>query len=146
MNLPSNWDIVKDVDNTLPTPSAWEIELAVVSSSVVSGFSNNILILGTDLNRITTSKEYSMLNNVWARTDYLEYTELSSREITFVDGEISILYEFEARYNLNTPRLKFLQTAHICNYTRAYFITLALPTSVSDISRYVDFIQSFRCK
>jgi hypothetical protein len=36
----------------------------VVSSSVVSGFSNNILILGTDLNRITTSKEYSMLNNV----------------------------------------------------------------------------------
>jgi hypothetical protein len=104
------------------------------------------LILGTDLNRITTSKEYSMLNNVWARNDYLEYTELSSKEINFVDDEVSILYEFESKYNLNTPKLKFLQTAHICNGARAYFITLALPTSVSDISRYVDFIQSFRCR
>jgi hypothetical protein len=87
-----------------------------------------------------------MLNNLWAETDYLEYLKLSSKEITFADNDTSILYEFEAKYNLETQKLKFLQTAHICNKTKAYFITLALPTSITNTSKYIDFISTFLCK
>ena len=87
-----------------------------------------------------------MLNNVWAQTDYLDYTELDSKEFTYTDLEKSILYTFEAKYNIDTPKLKFLQTAHVCNQNKAYFITLAIPTSVIDTSKYEDFLATFTCK
>jgi hypothetical protein len=87
-----------------------------------------------------------MLNNIWAQTDYLDYTKIESRDITFLDEEVSTLYVFEARYNLDTPKLKFLQTAHICNSNKAYFFTLAIPTTVSDISKYEYLLTTFKCK
>ncbi len=87
-----------------------------------------------------------MLNNIWAETDYLEYTELSSNEIMFIDEEPWIIYTFEAKYNMDTPRLKFLQTSHICNWTKAYFMTIALPTTVKDTSKYEYLLSTFMCK
>jgi hypothetical protein len=146
MNIPVNWEIIKDYENVLPTPNIWNIELVATSTNTIAWFANNILILWADLNKKTTSKDYSMLNNLWAETDYLEYLKLSSKEIKFLDWDTGILYEFEAKYNFEAQKLKFLQTAHICNETKAYLITLALPTSVTDISRYVNFISSFSCK
>jgi hypothetical protein len=146
MNIPSNWDIVKDYENSLPKPNVWDIELAVVSKNNILWFSNNLIILWTQLSKTITSKEYSMLNNVWAKTDYLEYTSLSSKEITFPGEDIWIVYEFEAKYNSDTQKLRFLQTARVCNEVNAYFITLALPADTKDTSRYIDFISSFSCK
>lgn len=146
ISIPANWEVIKDHKDTLPTPNTWSIELAVVSTNTVSWFANNLLILKADLNKKTTSKDYSMLNNLWAETDYLEYLKLSSKEITFSDKDIGILYEFEAKYNMETQKLRFLQTAHICNETKAYLITLALPTGTTDTSRYANFISSFSCK
>jgi hypothetical protein len=35
-----------------------------MSENAVNGFSNNLLILSDDLNKFTTSKEFSMLNNI----------------------------------------------------------------------------------
>jgi hypothetical protein len=64
----------------------------------------------------------------------------------FNDEEKSTAYIFEARYNIDTPKLKFFQTAHICNQNKAYFITLALPPSVKDLSKYEEFIATFQCK
>jgi hypothetical protein len=87
-----------------------------------------------------------MLNNIWAESDYLDYTKLESKEFKFIDEEASILYIFEAKYNLDTPKLKFLQTAHICNQKKAFFLTLALPTTVTDISKYEEFLKTFKCK
>jgi hypothetical protein len=146
MNIPSNWDIVENYEESLPKPNAWDIKLAVVSKNNVLWFSNNLIILWAKLAKATTSKEYSMLNNIWAKTDYLEYTSLSSTDVNFSDWDVWILYEFEAKYNMSTQKLRFLQTAHICNKTDAYFITLALPTDVKDTSRYIEFISSFSCK
>jgi hypothetical protein len=72
--------------------------------------------------------------------------KLSSNEITFSDLDTGILYEFEAKYNMESQKLKFLQTAHICKETKAYLITLALPTGTTNTDRYVDLISSFSCK
>jgi hypothetical protein len=87
-----------------------------------------------------------MLNNIWAETDYLDYKKLESKEFTFADEEKSMLYIFEAKYNLDTPKLKFLQTAHICNQNKAFFLTLALPTTVIDTSKYELLLSTFACK
>lgn len=146
ISIPSNWTIIEAIDDILPKAKSWKIELAVMSENAVNGFSNNLLILSDDLNKFTTSKEFSMLNNIWAQTDYLDYTKIESRDITFLDEEVSTLYVFEARYNLDTPKLKFLQTAHICNSNKAYFFTLAIPTTVSDISKYEYLLTTFKCK
>lgn len=144
--VPSNWEIIKDKESILPKAKDWSIELAATSTAVVSGFSNNLLILSDDLKKLTTSKDYSMLNNIWAEQDYLEYKKISSKDITFADEEVSIVYEFEARYNTDTPKLKFLQTASVCNKTKGYFMTIALPTNVTDISKYIELLSTFSCK
>lgn len=144
--IPWNWEIIEDKENILPKAKEGNIELAATSTSISNGFSNNLLILSDDLKKLTTSKDYSMLNNMWAETDYLEYKKISTNDITFADGEVSLVYEFEARYNLDTPKLKFIQTASVCNKTKWYFITIALPTSVTDISRYIELLSTFSCK
>ncbi len=145
-NIPWNWEVIKDKESILPKAKDWNIELAATSKSVVSGFSNNLLILSDDLKKLTTSKDYSILNNIWAEQDYLEYKKLSSKDIIFADDEVSIVYEFEARYNTDTPKLKFLQTASVCNKTKGYFITIALPTNVTDTSKYIELLSTFSCK
>lgn len=146
IEIPSNWFEISDKENILPKVKNWSIELAVSADKVVNWFSNNLLILSDDLKTMVTSSEFSMLNNIWAQTDYLEYLELSSKEFTFKDEEKSILYTFEARYNIDTPKLKFMQTAHICNANKAYFLTIAIPTSITDISKYEEFLATFACK
>lgn len=146
MQIPTNWEVIEDIESILPTPRAWEIELAITSTNFENWFANNLLILSENLNRLTTSKEYSMLNNIWAETDYLEYTKLESKDIKFVDWAESIVYIFEAKYNLESPRLKFLQTANICGANKAYFMTIAIPTDVRDTSRYEYLLSSFKCR
>ena len=146
MSVPSNWSEIKDTDTSLPQASIWTIEAAFKSNTSVWGFSNNVLILSAELNKSITSKEYSITNNLWAEKNYLEYLKLSSQDIVFSDWDISIAYEFEAKYNLEAPKLKFIQVSKICHETKAYLITVAIPTSVNDISRYLEFLKTFTCK
>ena len=146
IEVPSTWYVINDKENILPKTKEWKIELAVSSESVVNWFANNLLILSDDLKTYVTSSEFSMLNNIWAQTDYLDYLELNSKEFKFKDEEKSVLYIFEAKYNLDTPKLRFLQTAHICKQNKAYFLTLALPATVKDTSKYEEFLSTFTCK
>ncbi len=146
IEIPTNWEVITDTQSILPKIKDWKIELAAASTNIVNGFSNNILILSDELDAYTTSKDFSMLNNIWASTDYLDYTKLESKEFKFLDEELSVLYIFEAKYNLDTPRLKFIQTAHICNQSKAFFLTIALPTTTVDTSKYESFLSTFTCK
>lgn len=146
IKIPWNWEVVNNTGIVLPKPNRWSIELAVASTILKSGFKNNLLILSDKLSTTTTSKEFSMLNNVWASRDYIDYTLLNSKDITFTDWDISALYIFEAKYNLDTVKLKFLQTAHICNATKAFFLTIAIPPSTIDTSNYEELLKTFTCK
>jgi hypothetical protein len=120
--------------------------LVASSTTVRNGFKNNILILSDSLNTFTTSKEFSILNNVWASREYIDYLALSTDTITFADEEESIMYVFEAKYNLDTPKLKFLQTARVCDQNKWFLLTIAIPSSMKDITRYQDILSSFTCK
>ncbi len=146
MDIPKVWEVIEDEENILPKAREWEIELAVTSTNFNTGFANNMLILSTELDKLTTPKDFSMLNNIWASSDYVDYKILDTKDITFADWSDSVLYTFEAKYNKDTPRLKFLQTANICNTNKAFFITLALNLSVENTTRYEEFLTSFECK
>lgn len=145
INVPNNWEVIENTDNILPKPNNWQIELAVTSSVLKAWFKNNLLILSDELNTFTTSADFAILNNVWASKDYMQYTLLNSKDFIFTDEEQSILYTFEAKYNYDSPTLKFLQTSHICNQDKAFFFTIAIPTSVTDVSKYEDLLKSFKC-
>lgn len=145
IQVPATWEVIENSWSVLPTPSEWKIELAV-SAKNNETFKNNLLILSDTLNTFSTSKDFSILNNIWASRDYIDYKILETKEIKFLDEEISLLYVFEARYNMESPKIKFLQTAHICNQTKAFFFTIAIPTSTKDISKYEDLLKTFKCK
>lgn len=145
VGIPSSWEIIENTNDILPKPNTWNIELVVASSVSKNWFKNNLLILSQDLSTFTTSTDYSMLSNVWAEKDYLNYTLLDKVDFTFNDGEESLLYVFEAKYNYDSPKLKFLQTAYVCNQTKAYFMTIALPASIIDVSIYQELLKTFKC-
>lgn len=146
IDVPSSWEIIAEKDKILPKPNSWEISLAVRSKETNNWFANNLLVLSSELNKITLSKDFSILNNIGAEKDYLNYTKLDARGFTFNDGEESMLYIFEAKYNMDTPKLRFIQTAHICNQKDAYFFTIALSPKVIDTSKYEAFLKTFTCK
>jgi len=146
ISIPASWKIIDNKNNVLPKPNNGEIALAVTSKSMKNGFANNLLILSSKLDKITTSSDFSILNNIWSEKEYLNYLKLDSREFIFNDQEKSMLYIFEAKYNYDTPKLKFLQTAYICNQTDVYFFTIALSPLVRDTSKYEAFLKTFKCK
>jgi hypothetical protein len=86
-----------------------------------------------------------MANNVWAKRGYTDYLQLDSKEFSFSDGTVSQLYTFEAKYNLETPKLKFLQTAYVCNPNKGYFLTIAISPSIKKTDKYETLLSTFSC-
>ena len=146
IGIPAAWDILEDTQWLLPEPSSGTIELASSSTDLQNGFSNNILILSQDLTQTTSSKDFSLLNHIWVQNQYTQYVKLDTKDLNFNSWDDTVLYVFEAKYNLDTPKLQFIQTAAVCNNTKWYLITIALPTSIKDIDRYEDILTTFSCK
>lgn len=146
LNIPEKWEIIENKDNILPKPKFWKISLAVSSSDFIYWFSNNLLVLSQTLSKETSSKDYSMLNNIAWESEYLNYIKLDEKNIKFNSGEESNLYIFEAKYNKSTPKLKFLQTWLVCKDHRAYLLTIALNLDIASTSKYEDLLKTFSCK
>jgi len=145
-SIPSSWSIITDKDTILPKPKNGEIVLAVSSDELRYGFANNLLVLKQSLNKKVSSDEFSILNNIWANKDYLEYIKLDTKQLIFNDKDKASLYIFEAKYNTSTPKLKFLQVWKVCSDKEAYLITVALSLDILDTTRYEDMLKTFSCK
>lgn len=92
-----------------------------------------------------TSKKYSIVNYALTTGEYKEFTKLNEATITFGDKDTSNLYTFEAKYNINTPKQKFLQTAKVCGDT-VYLMTFGLGLTTGATTKYEDLIKTFTCK
>lgn len=145
VGVPENWEILNDKENLLPEPSEGNIELSAQSKESKWGFFNNLLVLSDELNSFTDSTEFSIANNVWARGLYLDYNELDNKIFEFVDGTVSQLYVFEAKYNMETPKIKFIQTAYVCNPKTGYLLTLAVSPTIKKTDKYQELLSSFTC-
>lgn len=146
ISIPEKWTKLESNDPSLPKPKTWEVTLAAISWELAYWFSNNLVVLTQNLAKETTSNDFSILNNVWATKEYSEYTKLDSKSIEFSDWDSTTLYVFEAKYNTNTPKIKFLQAWKVCNYKKAHLLTIALSTDNKDTSSFEDVIKSFKCK
>jgi len=144
--IPDNWNIIDNKENIIPKPKFWKIELSVTSKDVKNNFSNNILILSSTTNKDTTSKEFSEANFIWLDKNYEQYKNIENKELKFDDWESSTINIFEWKYNKVTPKLIFLQTAHICSKNKIFFITIALSSDTKDFSKYENIIKTFSCK
>lgn len=145
ISIPENWNILNQKENLLPQPSEWKIELSAQSQEAKGGFFNNVLILSDTLKSFTDSQEFAIANNVWAKSGYLDYLELENKSFDFMDGTNSQLYIFEAKYNMETPKIKFIQTAYVCNPNTGYLLTMAVSPSVKITDKYETLLSSFTC-
>lgn len=142
ISVPKSWSGAPS--STLPTPKKWTIELAFLSPETKYGFANNLVILSNAIDNPVTSKKYSELNQLQTSKNYLEYTKIEDKDITFIDDEVSRMYVFEARYNEWSPRMKFLQTARVCG-TKVYLLHFSISLE-KDASLYAPLLQTFVCK
>lgn len=111
--VPSTWSSSGQID-LLPTPAHGSVILASKSPEKKYNFSNNFLIIKDRLDGLMTSAAYSEINNVQTTRKYLQYSPVKTADILFKDGDSSKAYVFDAQYNSNTPRVRFVQTAKIC--------------------------------
>lgn len=107
-------------------------------------FSNNLLILEDTLSHIGSSKQYSEQNHIHTKQKYQEYRLIESSPILFADSDESKYYVFDAKYNSQTPKMRFIQTAKICG-TRVYLIHFALGFD-ANINEYIALSKTFACK
>lgn len=91
-----------------------------------------------------TSKKYSLVNYALTTGTYKDFVKLSEKSIVFGDGDTSNIYVFEAKYNLQTPKQKFIQTAKVCGDT-VYLMTFGLGLSTGATTRYEDMVKTFSC-
>lgn len=147
IDVPKSW-IAKD-SKEIPTPKNGTIALAMTSSDISSGFANNMLVLKDVLHPAEsgekmTSKKYSIVNQALTTGAYEEYVKLDEKEISYSDSDVANLYVFEAKYNRDTPKKRFVQTAKICG-NDVYLITIATELNPKEPARYEGLAKSFQC-
>lgn len=143
MDIPSTWTTIDKA--TLPVTKNGTIALALTSTEIVSGYSNNMSIIKEKLTEAITSKKYSVVNYALTTGAYQDFVKLEEKTIAFGDKDESNLYIFEAKYNTNTPKQKFIQTSKVCKDT-VYLITFGLGLSTPSTTKYEDLVKTFTCK
>jgi len=146
ITTPSNWvDLTWD-ESVLPKIDSAEIVLAKSSPDVISGYSNNIVILNHTLSEEKSSVDYSLLNSLQATKNYKEYNQISSNITSFDDGEQSYINTFEVKYNSQTPKYKLIQMWRVCEKTDAFYLTIGINMNITDTTRYENILKTFKCK
>lgn len=124
IQLPNKWTSSGSVDS-LPSPSNGSIVATSLSPETKYNFSDNIIIIEDTLDHIGTSTQYSEQNNLKTQKKYSEYQQIKKNDIIFGDSDSSKYFVFNAKYNNQTQKLRFVQTAKICG-TRVYFLHASL--------------------
>ena len=147
IETPSDWQNI--ATSQLGVPKTWNVILAKKSSDRVDRVYRNMIVLEDTLIGSLSSSQYARNDYRIAQKKYAWFKELESIDAQFADGEQSSLYVFEAKYNPDSPRMKFLQSARICeNWEEKYVynITITLPASLQDIEKFKALIQTFACR
>ncbi len=142
MSTPKTWIVVDKA--ALPVTKNGTIALALTSTDIVSGYSNNMSILKERLAEAMSSKKYSIVNYALTTSAYADFVKLEEKAIAFEDKDESNLYIFEAKYNNTTPKQKFIQTSKVCGDT-VYLITFGLGLTTGGTTKYEDLIKTFTC-
>lgn len=143
MKVPTNWSS-SSVTDSLPAPSHGNIVLWAVSPEKKYNFSPNILIIREQLDYAGSSRQYSELNNKNTQKKYVEYKWVDSGILIFWDSDESKYYIFDAKYNSQTPKMRFIQTAKMCGTT--VYLLHASVFMEAKTENYVNLFKTFACK
>lgn len=64
MNVPENWIVYGQDSNLIPKPRVGEVALAISSTEVQNGFSNNLLVLKEALRTELDSQKFTTFNHL----------------------------------------------------------------------------------
>lgn len=142
INVPTAW--IKVEKDALPAARNGTVVLALTSTEIASGFANNMTVIKEKLSEKITSKKYSIVNYALTTGEYIDFVKLGEKTFTFSDNDETNLYIFEAKYNTQTPKQKFLQTAKVCDDT-VYLITFGLALSTPSTTGHENLIKAFTC-
>lgn len=142
IDTPKTWIAVDKA--ALPATRNGSIALALTSTDIVSGYSNNMSVIKEKLTEAMTSKKYSVVNHALTTSAYKDFVKLDEKTIAFGDKDESNLYTFEAKYNTDTPKQKFIQTSKVCGDT-VYLMTFGLGLTTGNTTKYEDLIKTFTC-
>lgn len=147
IQIPSGW--IKVDEKSAPTPGNGKLEAAWSSTEIASGFANNMVILSETLSKPMTSAKYSSINYALSTGNYVEFTKLDEKTISFpvsenMPADEANIYTFEAKYNPQTPKRKFIQTARVCGDT-VYLMTIGINLEIKDTAKYENLFKSFTC-
>lgn len=148
LDIPAAW-VVMDLNNSwsvsLPNPREWALELVVSSKEEKSWFINNLIVLSKDLEEATTSYDFITKNNPRNYKWYEYFYEEANKDFVFTDWEKSKLYIFLAKYNKDNDKLRFIQTARVCDEKKSFFLTIGVSLDINDTAKYEDIFKSFKC-
>lgn len=141
--LPADWTVTGSIASLPANPHA-KVVVAAISPEKKYNFSENIIVLEQSLSAIGSSQQYSDHNHQEKKSAYQSYSLVESGDIFFLDTDYSSYYVFDAKYNTQTPKMRFIQTAKFCG-TKVYFLhaTINLGKKAKD---FLPLFRGFRCK
>lgn len=143
MPIPSDWTQTGTLI-TIPNDSKSRVVLGAVSPEKKYNFSENIMVIEQDMDAIGTSRQYSDHNFQSKKSSYHSLSLLKTDTILFADMDDSSYYVFDAKYNTQTPKIRFIQTAKFCG-TKLYFLHAATHLG-NKIDDYLALFRGFDCK
>jgi len=146
MLVPTSWQEIGS--SSLPVPKSGKIALALKSTDKSDGLYRTLVILEDELLGTLSSEQYARNDYQISIKKYSSFKELSEKSLNFEDGTNSKLYVFEAKYNPDSPTIKFIQSSKVCNKDEGNFvynITIALPSSIDDLEKFEWLIKTLTC-
>jgi len=144
ITIPSQWEVVENIQNILPKPANGEIVFDAVSKVENDNFYRNILVLKQEFKNEISSLDFVIWNNTSSKNEYFYYKNIFEKNV-LIDWKKTKIYQFEARYSEDIPIFNFLQTGLVCN-NKWFLITIALEKNNKSVERYEWLLASFKCK
>lgn len=129
IQVPSSWSWVEL--NMDPPPRQWELIGTFVSDKSYAGFKENFTILKETYHTngsgqaLPTQASYLARSIESAKPSYLSHMLIADKKTVFADDSEWITSIFDAQYNDQWPKRRFVQTAKICG-ENIYLLTYAL--------------------
>lgn len=126
--IPRSWSGVVLTGST--SPRVGELVGAYASSETYANFRENITILKDSYptsasGSFPSQADYMDRAEKSSQRSYLSYQKVSDKNINFLDQSTGRISAFDAQYNEQTPKKRFVQTAKMCG-TDIYLLTYAL--------------------
>lgn len=139
---PENWKEI--AQTTLPLPKSWELVFALASEQEKNNYINNLVVLRSEWKSSSSSSALVKSNISFLQQNMTNFSLISEKNISFLDESQGTIIIFSGRYNTQTPKAFYLQTARNC-WENNFFVTLSIAEELESYEAYAYILQSLSC-